>query len=171
MGLKPTSQSDRLFIVAISVAVIAVMMGVLSNRLEREVVNAQELRYQFRLREIEAVVRLKDAALRTRGALAEAIQWDGANPMLWLATDELGMKTDLPDYLGELAIEQVLEQKLDAHGKWTFDSGRKMLAYLPVTVEEPVRLEDWLQFRLSALRSKEGAVVGLALQPVAQTKH
>lgn len=166
MGLKPATQSERLFIVAVTVAVIAVLMGVLSNRLEREVVNAQELRYQFRLREIEAVVRLKDAALRTRGNLAEAMQWDGANPMVWLATDELDMKTDLPDYLGEFSIEQVLEQELDAHGKWTFDPGRKMLAYLPVTVEEPVQLDDWLQFRLTALRSKEGTVIGLVLQPL-----
>lgn len=165
MGLKPTTQSERLFIVAVTVAVIAVLMGVLSDRLEREVVNAQELRFKFRLREIEAVVRLKDASLRTRGAMAEAEQWDNANPMVWLATDELGMKTELPDYLGELTIEQVLEQELDAHGRWTFDPERKVLAYLPVTVDDPAQVADWLQFRLSALRSKDGAVIGLALQP------
>jgi len=164
MGLKPTTQSERLFIVAVAVVVIAVMMGILSNRLEREVVNAQEMRFKFRLREIEAVVRLKDAALRARGALAEASALEGANPMLWLATDEYGMKTDLPDYLGEFQIEQKSDQ--NSHGKWLFDPQRKVLAYLPVTVDDPIRNKDWLQFRLSALRSNDGAVFGLTLQPV-----
>jgi hypothetical protein len=160
-------KGERIFIVAVTLAIAAVLMGVLSDRLSREVVNAQQMRFEFRLREIEAVVRLREATLRARGALEEASQFDQANPMHWLESDELGMKTDLPDYLGEMPLEQA-EQ---AQGKWVFDPQRKVLAHLPVTVDDVYSGSDWLQYQLVAKRSDKGAVTALALVPLSHAER
>jgi hypothetical protein len=157
MGLP---QGERLFIVAVTSAVIAVLMGLLSDRLEREVTKAQQMRAEFRLREIEAVVRLRESTLRVRGDMQRALEFDGANPMRWLQTDELGMKTELPDYLGEWPLEQAQ----NAHGKWVFDPGRRILAHLPVTAGAEYGPKDWQRYRLTVTRTERGAVTGLVLQ-------
>ncbi len=155
------ARSERLFVVAVTVVVMAVLMGVLSNRLEREVRNAQQMRFEFRLREIEAVIRLREAALRVRGELHLAERYVGANPMPWLQTNELGMQTQLSDYLGEQRMRDADSEP----GKWIFDPVEKVLVYLPFGLDDGQFERDGLRYRVAALRSEGGQISGLTLAP------
>ena len=85
-------------------------MGMLSERLEREFDQAEQVQFDYRLAELKAVVRLMEADLVSQGSLHDADKYEGANPMSWL-------KDDTSHYLG--VMEPI--KAIDYPGNWFFD--------------------------------------------------
>ena len=149
--LYARSFGNHYFLFAISACLILLLMGLLSERLEREVSKAERAHFEHRLIELRAVVRLMEAALISQGELALASRFEGANPMDWL-------EDDTSHYLGERSPEMAL-----AHpGNWFFDPEAREIAYVPLEIHA-VEGESTgskinhkiLRFKVLALRSKE----------------
>ena len=142
---------NHYFLFAVSACLILFLMGILSQRLEKEVSQAEQAHFDHRLMELRAVVRLMEAALISQGELALANRFEGANPMDWL-------EDNTSHYLGESSPEAAL-----AHpGSWFFDLLRREIAYVPLqihAVEGESRVAKIkykiLRFKVLALRSKE----------------
>jgi hypothetical protein len=155
---------NHYFLIAVSACLILVLMGVLAERLDREISRAENMNYEYRLAELKAAVRLMEAALISQGELGLASRFEGANPMDWL-------EADTTHYLGERLPEEAM-----AHpGNWFFDPVKREIAYVSpdaqsqkmVTGQSKIR-EKILRFKVLALRSKEDPYKfnGLILSPV-----
>jgi hypothetical protein len=155
---------NHYFLIAISLCLILVLMGVLAERLDREISRAEQMNFEYRLAELKAAVRLMEAALISQGELGLASRFDGANPMDWL-------NADTSHYLGELSPDVAV-----AHpGNWFFDPIKQEIAYvLPDVHVQKGELDaakisgKILRFKVLALRSKEDQYKfsGLVLHPV-----
>jgi hypothetical protein len=162
--LYERSFGNHYFLFAISACLILLLMGLLSERLEREVSHAEQAHFEHRLIELRAVVRLMEAALVSQGELSLADRFEGANPMDWL-------EDDTSNYLGERSPEAAL-----AHpGNWFFDPEKREIAYIPPDIHavkgestHAKITEKILRFKVLALRSKEDSKKfnGLVLSPV-----
>ena len=138
LSLPEQSLSHRHFIVAVSAVIIAILMYVVSSRLEQEIENAEKAQFEFRLAELRSAVILQEAALVAKGQMGQAGRYEGLNPMNW-------MKSDTSHYLGEMSLESVVGQE----GNWVYDPKRQVIAYKGKS--EP----KWLQFKVVALWSNE----------------
>ena len=155
---------NRYFVIAISACLVFILMGMLSERLEREFDQAEQVQFDYRVAELKAVVRLMEAELVSQGSLHEADKYEGANPMEWL-------KDDTSHYLG--VMEPV--KAIDYPGNWFFDEQTKTIAFVPQATGDEKKsenkyesLDKILRFRVRALRSKEinSKYSGLALEQI-----
>ena len=160
---------NHYFVIALTACLILLMMGLLVERLEREVSRAEQAHFEQRLRELEAAVRLMEAALRSQGEMALANRFEGANPMDWL-------QDDASNYLGDSSPEKALAQP----GNWFFDPKTLEIGYIPTDIHalketsaDTKILDKILRFKVLALRSKEDEqkFIGLVLSPVKSNTH
>ena len=152
LSLSKQGLSNRYFIVAITAVVIAILMYVVTSKLEQEVVNAERKQFEFRLAELRSAVLLQEAVLVAKNQMDQAYRYEGLNPMTW-------MEPGTSHYLGEMSLESVTGQE----GNWVYDPKRKVIAYKGKT--EP----EWLQFKVVALWSKEKGILtakGLRLKQI-----
>lgn len=155
---------NHYLVIAVTACLILILMGLLSERLEREVSRVEQAHYEQRLRELQAVVRLMEAALRSQGEMSLANRFEGSNPMDWLQEDS-------SNYLGARSPEEALKHP----GNWFFDAHAREIAYIPTDInagkdrsaEHKIR-EKILRFKVLALRSNEDRqkFIGLVLSPV-----
>ncbi len=162
LSLSERALSHQYFIIAITSIVIAILLYVLSEKLDQEFAHAENRQFEFRLAELRAAVLLQEAALVAKDQMALAERFEGANPMEW-------MEDDTSHYLGEMSLETVEGQA----GNWVYDPGRKVIAYKVKTqgfMSGKIKSKPkWLQFKVVALLSKEqGTKVskGLSLKAV-----
>ena len=150
VGLSQPEQglSHRYFILAVTGVVIAVLMYVVSSKLEQEVENAEWTQFEFRLAELRSAVLLQEAVLVAKDQADQAYRYEGLNPMIWMAPET-------SHYLGEMSLESVSGQE----GNWVFDPKRKVIAYKgqfnEFSSEKNKTESKWLQFKVVALWSKE----------------
>lgn len=142
---------NHYFVFAVSASLILILMGLLSERLERDFNQAERVQFDYRITELKAVVRLMEADLVSQGRLHEADKYEGANPMDWL-------EDDTSHYLG--IMEPV--EAINYPGNWFFDSQNKTIAFVPQAFTDKEKVENKyqnldkiLRFRVRALRSKE----------------
>lgn len=162
--LSERTFGNHYFLVAVTASLILVLIGVLSQRLDRELDRVQQVHFEFRLAELQAAVRVMQAALVSQGDLGLASKFEGANPMDWL-------EEKTAHYVGEMTPESAL-----AHpGKWFFIPETKEIAYVPVDINDDSSENNQmkinnkiLRFKVLALRSKEDneKINGLALIPM-----
>lgn len=148
---------NHYFLVAVTACLIFVLMGVMLERLGREVSRAEQLQYEYRLMELKSAVRLMEAALRSQGELNLAYKFDGANPMDWL-------EDNTSHYVGLMSPEEAINYP----GNWFFDPAKNEIGYVPVAEFK----DKILRFKVHALRSKEDQrrFIGLALMSINPTK-
>ncbi len=141
---------NRFFIVAVTASVIAVLLGMLADRFETPLDQAERTHVAMRLAELRSAVLLMQATMVAADDWRNAEAYVGSNPMNWLKLDEADQH-----YLGEMALEDAGE----ARGKWVFDPGRKVIAYRPLAddwwPEAHQPRMPWLQFRVVALWSED----------------
>jgi|GEM_PF-6061913 len=153
-GLSRSGQSlnNRYFIIAVTTVVLAILMFLLTSKLEQEIVKAERNQFELRLAELRSAVLLQEAALVANNQMDLAYRYEGLNPMIWMASET-------SHYLGEVTLESIAGQE----GNWVYDPKRKVIAYKSKTESK------WLQFKVVALLSKEkGDLVakGLRLKQV-----
>ena len=146
LSVPEKNSSNRYFIVGVTVVVIAILMVVLTPKLEQEIVNAERQQFQFRLAELRSAVLLQEAVLVAKDQMDQAYRYEGLNPMNW-------MKPETSHYLGEMTLESVTGQG----GNWVYDPSRKVIAYKAKNIisETGKTNSKWLQFKVVALWSKE----------------
>jgi len=159
------NQMHRHFVIAITTLIIALLMYVLSSRIDREALNLELAQFEFRLAEIRAAVVLKEAALVAKNQMALAGEYEGTNPMDWMKESS--------HYLGEMSLEAAAGQT----GKWVYDPSRQVIAYQFINKEfmqEKIKSDsNWLQFKVFALWSKEKNIKeakGLVLRKIDEKK-
>ena len=138
-------------------------MGLLSERLEREFDQVEQVQFEHRLAELKFAVRLIEANLISQGKLHTANLYEGANPMDWL-------EEGTSHYLGIVSPEKAIKHP----GNWFFDEQFKAIAFVPYALNDLKRVEKVdesldkiLRFKVRALRSKElnSKYSGLVLEP------
>ncbi len=139
---------NHYFLIAISLCLVFIFMGLLLQRIDRTFENAEQAQFDYRLAELKAAVRLMEAALFSQNEMQLADKFIGANPMDWL--DD---KTT--HYLGQMSLYSAIKQP----GNWFFDPTSKEIAYVPKelgSVENVYEsMHKILRFKVVALRSKE----------------
>lgn len=158
---------NRYYIVVITTLMIAVLIWVLSDRLERELLNAERAQLQLRVAELRAGVLLREASLVAKDTMAEAERYVGSNPMQWM-TDAEGRRPAY--YMGERQLSLLGKKQIEElKGFWVFDVEESVLVYFPRTDDilarvketglEPWRKDDqWgprLKYRVVGLWSQE----------------
>jgi len=121
-------------------------MGMLSERLEREFDQAEQVQFDYRLAELKAVVRLMEADLVSQGSLHDADKYEGANPMSWL-------KDDTSHYLG--VMEPI--KAIDYPGNWFFDEQTKTIAFVPPAKGDEEKTNNKYESMDKILGFREGA--------------
>lgn len=163
-SLFNTAFGNRYFVMAVSVSVMLILMGLLLDRVNREFEQAESTHFEHRLAELKAAVRLMEAELISQGELEFANKFDGANPMDWLADDA-------SHYLGLVSPYKAVEYP----GNWFFDPIKQEIAYVPAGLKKEQgalsldeRLEKILRFKVLALRSREinSKFTGLTLETI-----
>jgi hypothetical protein len=153
--------SNHYFVIAISLCLIFILMGMLLQRIDREFDQAEQVNFEYRLAELKASVRLMEAALVSQGEMQLADKFEGANPMDWL--DD---KTT--HYLGVMAPREAVNYP----GNWFFEPINREISYVPVALRnENINYESVdkiLRFKVRGLRSKEinSKFTGLVLSAV-----
>jgi hypothetical protein len=139
---------NHYFVIAISLCLFFILMGLLLQRIDREFDQAEQLQFEYRLAELKASVRLMEAALVSQGEMQLADKFEGANPMDWL-------DDETTHYLGEMAPKKAVNYP----GNWFFEPTSREISYVPVVLRgEDINYESVdkiLRFKVRALRSKE----------------
>lgn len=139
-------------------------MGLLSEKLEYEFEQVEQVQFEYRMSELKAAVRLMEADLISQGQMQDALRYEGTNPMDWL-------EDDTSHYLGELAPIEAISYP----GNWFFDAELNAIAFVPYASKETNKTENKhemldkiLRFKVRALRSKEmnSKYSGLVLEPL-----
>jgi len=138
LSLSEQSLGHRYFIVAVTAMLIAILMYIVTSKLEQEVENVERKQFEFRLAELRSAVLLQEGLLVAKDQMNQAYRFEGLNPMTW-------MESGTSHYLGEMRLESVTGQE----GNWVYDPERKVIAYKSKTESK------WLQFKVVALLSKE----------------
>jgi hypothetical protein len=150
-GLSHTEQGlgHRYFVVAVTAIVVAILMYILTSKLDQEVDNAERKQFEFRLAELRSAVLLQESVLVAKDQMDQAYLYEGSNPMIW-------MEPETSHYLGEMSLESVTGHE----GNWVYDPKLKVIAYKSKTESK------WLQFKVVALWSKEKSSKGLRLKQI-----
>tara|TARA_R110002072_G_scaffold100183_2_gene220545 strand:+ start:26439 stop:26978 length:540 start_codon:yes stop_codon:yes gene_type:complete len=142
---------NHYFLIAVSLCLIFILMGLLSARLEREFEQAEQVQFDYRVAELKAAVRLMEADLISRGELQAAGNYEGANPMDWL-------EDDTSHYVG--MMEPI--DAINYPGNWFFDDQIQAISFVPYALNDSGKVESKdesldkvLRFKVRALRSKE----------------
>tara|TARA_R110001592_G_scaffold363077_1_gene680040 strand:+ start:6497 stop:7030 length:534 start_codon:yes stop_codon:yes gene_type:complete len=151
---------NHYFLIAVSLSLVFVFMGILLDRIDREFNRAEEIQFEYRIVELKAAVRLMEAALVSQGELQLADKFEGANPMDWL-------EDNTSHYVGVMSPDKALAYP----GNWFFDPVNKEIAYVLTEQREAdhqYESTNILRFKVRALRSKEttSKVKGLVLSEV-----
>ena len=115
-----TSKGFTLFELAVTVAVIGILLSVMLNRMGYYRAEAERLAFEQTVTALRAEVRLHMFALTIAGKSMEIPAMAGQNPMNWLAQKPA-------NYLGEFYSP---DTKKLALGNWFFDRSDGLLVYL-----------------------------------------
>ncbi len=144
------SFGNRFFVAAVSLVLVTVLYGLVADRLEAPVAQAERAHVAVRLAELRSAVLLMQATMVAANDWSSASQYEGSNPMHWL---------DLEPGQGQYQGEMSLEEARNAKGKWVFDPSRKVIAYQPQSndwwPQQQAPALPWLQFRVVGLRSED----------------
>ncbi len=151
MGFTGPALGGRGYLFAISSIIVFVLMSALLLRLDREIGKVEQAQFLLRLSELRSAVLLMEASLVAKDQMFRAEQYEGSNPFEWMRWEENASTA----YLGE----QALSTAEDVAGQWIFDPDLGVVAYMPRSrdwLQGPLaESEDWLQFRVVALRSND----------------
>lgn len=153
--MKPTQDNlysrvfgNHYFLIAVSLCLVFIFMGLLLQRVDREFDQAEQVQFEYRFAELKAAVRLMEATLVSQGKMQRADNFEGANPMDWLEDQST-------HYLGEMSPREALKYP----GNWFFDSDKQEISYVPVALRKAdihyESVDKILRFKVRALRSKE----------------
>lgn len=152
---------NHYFLVAVSLSLVFIFMGLLLDRIDSEFDQAEQTQFGYRLAELKAAVRLMEADLISQGELQLAEKFEGANPMDW-------MDDQTSHYLGNMSSDKALKYP----GNWFFDPVREEIAYvstkLKLTNNNNENNHKILRFKVRALMSidTESKFNGLVLTEV-----
>ena len=155
-----------LFELAVTVAVIGILVTVLLSRMGYYRAEAERLAFEQTVTALRAEVRLRTFALAIAGKSGEVGGLAGKNPMNWLAQKP-------PNYLGEFYSP---DTKKLASGNWFFDRSDGLLVYL-LNQSNTFDSEgsELLKFKVSLLQGSKktaaGAAETLELMPVQVRKE
>ena len=172
MELSERSFGNRYIVVALTSVLVFVCMGVLSLKLDREVVRAEKAQFDLRVAELKAAVLLIEANLVAKDRMIEAVEYIGSNPLSILDTKEM-------NYAGERNLAYIEDkERRELVGMWLYDTSQQEIVYLPrstaflVSLEipeekRPSLLASGLQFRVVGLWSdveRQKKIKGLRLE-------
>lgn len=146
----------RVFVVSVALILLFVLMGLLSTKLETELVRAEKAQFDLRVAELKSAVLLMEATEIANNSIDRLKHRIGSNPFDMLDTKEM-------NYAGVMNLSAENDQdKKNLVGQWVFDSQRGTVVYFPRSLElievvfgqkKPSLLKAGLQFKVGGLRS------------------
>lgn len=133
------SLSPRFFSFALAMLLVAIFIAMLVSRIGRDFDQFEQSRFDYRLNELKAAVKLKQLSLYSDSRLAQAPDLDGANPFEWLQAaplskvvaqqraklDEQASDEPILNYLGE----QNLLAFNGPPGSWFYEPVQRRIYY------------------------------------------
>ncbi|TNC82392.1 MAG: hypothetical protein C9356_05090 [Oleiphilus sp.] len=151
MVVSARAFKGRFFTVGISLAIVGILILMLVTRVDREIDNLEQTRFDFRLAELRSALRVKQLEIQAKGGRVSGKTLFGANPMDWIEASPEGRPSQ---YLGEVELASLDPEQ--ARGNWAYDPVLRVIAYLPRT-QSGVRMKaHWRE-----LESKEQASSGI----------
>ena len=149
--LSTRAFGGRFFTLGVSLALVAILILVFLPKIDRELDNLEQSRFEFRLAELRTAVQFKQLELQARSELSFAEHLTGANPFSWLK----GRLQDYPShYLGEKSIEEIAATP----GNWVYDPSRKRVYYYSLAeldfAERKFAPNSCLSFQVETLKNQ-----------------
>ena len=165
MVVSPRAFKGRFFTLGVSLSIIAILILMLISRVEREMDNLEQTRFDLRLAELRSALLVKQLEIQARGGATKAEALKGANPMSWM---EAWPKGSPSQYLGEVKLSALNEET--ARGNWAYDPVERVIAYYPRSTSwtdisvvtdqtqpeegaDQVLEKNWLKFRVKPVMS------------------
>ncbi len=160
---------NRAVVIPVAFMVGLALLGVVAERLDRDVRAIEVSHFVVRLQELQSIVTLMNASNAAKDREVSMNRFIGSNPMEWFDPSKSAV-----NYLGERSLDDLD----DVRGKWIFDREIEVLAYRPKTMSKteliqalssqgsdlneleslqllPKKPSDWLRFKVVGLLSKE----------------